>query len=317
MLTGEASQSGASGDLRVIPRPRIDNPAIRRRRSRRAGVIGLSEPLAAACLALGFVAGAAAEDRTPPDGASGLRMMSLDLRDAPEALKPAVVAQKKPAWRTTFGSERSDVTITPEIKTEFDADVVLLQSVTSMRTLRHAFPAQAWRVIVSRQMLASDDPTDPWSRDAISTVPTTAIAVRYSDRFRVSGQEHLLELAGPSPAPEVERAQPSAAGTAVRLTVGGRNIWLLSLALADTCGKGGTGCAAETEVGSWRKSKTEAGDKVVLGGRLEPAWRQPLPAPVCAHQRLAVFTAAAPGADLANGQADEKLGCIARQEVSP
>ena len=101
-----------------------------------------------------------------------------------------------PTWRNTFGSERR-VAAKPKFAGDrLGADVVLLQGVKSVGEVRQLFPARTWKLILSRQILR-DGTSGRFSAstriDGSGT--TTAIAVRYQRRLRVTRIEHLLELA--------------------------------------------------------------------------------------------------------------------------
>ena len=152
-----------------------------------------------------------------------LRIMSLDVAKAAAFQSPKSPASQKPSWRTSFGSERETEQQTADSVPGLDADVVLLQNVTNLKTVRHAFPARMWKLIVSRQMVLTGDPVDPRSYKAVSNEPATAVAVRYQAGMRIAGQEHLFSAVNDA---SLLGSGRLIAGTAVRLNIGGRFVWI-------------------------------------------------------------------------------------------
>lgn len=228
----------------------------------------------------------------------------------------AAEPQKKAQWRTSFGSERRSDPEPEPVGGAIDADVVLIQGVTAIKAVRRHFPAKAWRLIVSRQMLASDDPLDPWSRDATTAIPVTAVAVRYQEGLKVTGQEHLMELASAA-ADGMARPRP-AAGTAVRLQFRGRTLWALSVDLSPgSCGADEPGCTEPKALLSWRLAKSSGGEETVTGGRLTAHDHTALPPPPCLHQALMAETPERAGPPLrATGQPREGGACVAELRLS-
>ena len=264
----------------------------------------------------------------------GLRVMSLDVSDAPAIQAPKSQAPEKPSWRTSFGSQRETKDVPKGPVPGLDADVVLLQGVTNLRAVQRAFPGRTWKLVVSRQMVLTDDPVDPRSYEAVSNEPATAVAVRYQAGVRVAGQEHFLthaqtqsaaEAAAPSqetpPGSEDNRpiagtprliagTPPLIAGTAVRLNIGGRFLWVASVAFGDTCADGTKPCAQRDRLDSWRQTKLAAGEAVMTGGLRQ------LPVPkgngACGQQSVKVSPArkdAPSPLELATPR--EGLGCTA------
>lgn len=264
-------------------------------------------PLAAAALALSAAFGSlSADERSLP---RSLRIASLDLADGAAALLGARPEPARPTWRTTFGSERKTEPKPAIGPNAIEADVVLVQGVEAIQIARRLFPARDWKLVVSRQMLASDDPFDPWSRDAVAAVPTTAVAVRYQEGLRVTGQEHLMELAaGPA-----GREPRPVAGTAVRLLAGDETLWVVSLDLnASSCAPGEADCREPASLASWRRAKKEGGWRTISGGRLSAREPSALPPPPCPAQAILASDPTSSSADvLAPGQRESSLGCIA------
>ena len=247
-----------------------------------------------------------------------LRIVSWDLTGAPNIRTKKELDSARPAWRTTFGSERH----TREKERRMagplaiDADVVLLQGLTSMRIVRRMFPAREWRLIVSRQILERDDPLDPWSQDAISNVPTTAVAVRFQTSVRVSAQDHLLELAAPEAASGTAGGEKPAAATAVRITTAGHSLWVVSVALTQACLAAGVTCAAQEHLESWRRTHRIAGDLTLVGGLMRAAFAGMLPPPPCDGQVIEADPMP-PRSEPASGEPvlDPTAGCLMRLDI--
>ncbi len=261
-----------------------------------------------------------------------LRVLSLDVSAAPAIQARRPVPAEKPSWRTSFGSERETKDTPKGPLPGLDADVVLLQGITSLPAVQRAFPGRAWKLVVSKQMVLTDDPVDPRTYEAISNAPATAIAVRYQSGLRVAGQEHFLARAGQSAAapepgreenPGTIKAEPLVAGTAVRLNIGGRFLWVASTQFATICAGPANPCPQRDSLDAWRKTKLDAGAAVMTGGL-----RQTTPAaetaPLCAEQSVTVSPArkdAKPRRETAFPR--EGLGCIAvataggQSEVTP
>lgn len=235
---------------------------------------GATEPAAATIAAPSGVTetGAINPNKEP------LRIASFDLSQAPGIIAGKPPAPQKPSWRTTFGSEIRNEKKRTLSTLAIDADVVLLQGLTSMREVRRLFPARYWKLVVSRQLLVSEDPLDPWSRDATASIPTTAIAIRFQRDVRVVGQDHLMELAGATGSGK----QKLPAGTAVRLNVQGKPMWVVSVALAPDCIAGGTQCAAHGLLDRWRKTQMTAGEPTFAGGGMAAE----IPEKTCSRQLI-------------------------------
>ncbi len=242
-------------------------------------------------------------------GKSGLTVITLDLSTAPDA-----PAKKQPsaAWRTTFGSERRSEVIDPREKIDLGADIVLLQGVTNMRSLRRRFPPKSWRLVVSRQLLLIDDPLSIETRDGIAEVPTTAVAVRYQTGVRITGQDHLLALAKPQSS---EPGRPHAAGTAVRIQTGGQSMWVLSLDLPDACLSDNAVCPQSSVVESWKSDRSGSAGKIVLGGRFAT---KSAVEDACRRMGLAIETAGERDRiQYFSAVLDPATGCAARTLLMP
>lgn len=220
----------------------------------------------AALLASFFASTALASDVTAE---TTLRVATFDVSvgraDVPEvrAAEPAA----RPAFRHTFGSERR----LPEQRrriaadtTGLGADIVLLQGITDAAAVRRIFPAQDWKVVLSRQFAAMTPGESP--------VVGTGIAVRLSETFRVGRQDHLMGLA---------ESPGRSAATAAAVRIDGRNVWILSLDLEASCSAGQSPCVVHpphaAAIAAWLAERTKAGEPVVIGG--VHASRIALPAP--------------------------------------
>jgi hypothetical protein len=221
----------------------------------------------------------------------------------------------KVAWRTSFGSERRSSSKIAPLPTEFDADLVLIQGLTSVREARQAFPARTWRLIISRQVLENDDPLDPWAEEAVSDRPATAIAVRYQPALRVTAQEHLLDLAaldvtGPN------ATETPAAGTAVRLNWGNKAFWAISIDFTSGCIRAAQDCGALKRLQAWKEEKLRASPSVVIGGQWDLPGFDFLPPPPCEARTLTFASKSDPGvAVVVRRQSDARLGCVLRAEL--
>lgn len=208
----------------------------------------------------------------PPAPARGLTIAILDLAEIPEFAPPPSAEARRPAWRTTFGSERETV---PESKASTGsgplaalagADAVLIQGVRASARLRRLFPPRAWRLIVSRKVLSLSDPVG--FRTARSDLPpSTAIAVKARADLRIAARTHALHLepkhSGQPP------GNTEASATAVRLVdARGRTLWLASVALPAACASKEPPCPALDALDAWRKEKLANDEPTVIGGRI-------------------------------------------------
>ncbi len=201
------------------------------------------------------------------DTAEALTILSVDASTLPGTPKIAG-RDTAPAWRTSFGSERRSEPSRTRPESAVDADIVLLQGVRDVRTLRLWFPAKSWKLVVSRQMLMSEDPLDRWARDGIAPVPTTAVAVRYQPGLRVTAQDHLLDLANLGQAID---GTPGAAATAVRVLIDGRETWAISVLLPRQCvSEPDAACPARDRLMAWHTERARDGVRRVTGGRFAP-----------------------------------------------
>lgn len=191
-----------------------------------------------------------------------LVLLSVDIRTM-----PGFVAKQSeptpPQWRTSFGSERRSEPAKPKSTSTVDADVVLLQGVTDVPTLRRWFPAGQWRLVVSRQLYASASINKPVQAAARVPLPTTAVAVRLRRGLRVTGQDHLLELAD---AMGQGGSSVSAAGTAVRILLEGRQTWAVSVLLPEDCREN---CPGRAALERWHQNREREDVRRVTGGRFD------------------------------------------------
>ncbi len=247
-----------------------------------------------------------------------LRVISLDVSQAPDVKMPAPLAYEKPSWRTSFGSERQSQPVPASAVPGLDADIVLLQGVTSVKVLNRVFPGRGWRIVVSRQMVLTDDPVDPRSYEAVSSAPSTAVVIRYQAGLRVAGQDHFLR--GPpqnsSPQTDAPGVRP-AAGTAVRLNIGGRFLWVVSVAFGDGCASEADRCEQRTELEAWRQQKLAAGEAVITGGLRQSALILANgPAAACGAQAIYVSPARKEAPQWsAHAKLKTGLGCAAAAEA--
>jgi hypothetical protein len=229
----------------------------------------------AALVALAFpslIASAAEEQQGAAAPGDGVTIAILDLREIPELAPKPQPEERRPAWRTTFGSERETQ---PEIKSAIGSaalapvagvDAVLIQGVKASAPLRRLFPPRDWRLVVSRRVLS---PTDPVGfRTVRSDLPfTTAIAVKARKDLRITARAFALALDGMERHREPDQSDPAA--TAVRLVdAGGRTFWLASIALPASCGAEDPPCPAFGRLDAWREEKLKAGEPTLIGGRM-------------------------------------------------
>lgn len=260
--------------------------------------------------ALAALAQAGAETPAVPPSNQTLTILSVDAATLPglATARPETLA---PSWRTSFGSERRSAPERSKPQGGVDADLVLLQSVRDIKSLRLWFPAREWKLVVSKQLLFSDDPPEPATRDGLAPVPTTAVAVRYRPGLRVTAQDHLMDMA------KGGSGSPSAAGTAVRVLIEGRETWALSVLLPDACfGPGSPPCPALDALKAWHLSKEPDGVRRVTGGRY--ATDQPGPgASGCGRFGLKLDPAPAPPkAQHTAAEMTPTLGCAAAVTVT-
>ncbi len=247
----------------------------------------------------------------PAAAGDGLRVMSLDVSQAPAIQTPLAQAKEKPSWRTSFGSERESKPIPKAAVPGLDADVVLLQGVTNLKDIYRVFPGRWWKVVVSRQMVLTDDPVDPRSYEAVSNDPATAVAVRYQPGLRIAGQDHFMARAQSQDvnAASLERL---VAGTAVRLNIGGRFVWLASVAFATTCAGDQAPCQQREALEAWRQNKLASSEAFISGGlrQLTAATAD------CAIQTISVFPARKDASHwTVSGASQDGLGCLATAET--
>lgn len=208
-----------------------------------------------------------------PSGVPGLTVAVVDLSDVP-GLVPRPPEARRPAWRTTFGSERVTEPVVESggdsLAALAEVDAVLIQGVRGSARLRRLFPPRNWRLIVSRRALSATDPVG--FRGVRSDLPpTTAIAVKARQDLRITARVATLALDRPggSAASEAERAT----ATAVRLVDrGGRALWLASAALPPSCSAEAPACGPLETLDAWRREQAGNGEPALIaGGIARPA----------------------------------------------
>jgi len=239
-------------------------------------------------------------------GSHTLAITSWNLQDALASGAIKRRSHKRAVWRHTFVPHQRKFQGSTQLdKTLHNADIVMLQGVNSIREARKLFPARRWKLIVSRAILKVARGRGPFPRMMPEGFATTAIAVRYQLGVRVTGQEHLLELAkadeeengdtdGPtgslavSPTPSSgnlardakaangSRQEPSPlpglpaqAGLAVRVLTNGQMIWFVSAALGEPCEKDAK-CKSRKILHDWIEDKRDYDIPVITGGRIYP-----------------------------------------------
>ncbi|HYD15571.1 MAG TPA: hypothetical protein VEA77_04145 [Hyphomicrobium sp.] len=194
----------------------------------------------------------------------------LDLAELRELAPPPPVATAPAGWRTSFGSERQTqqvIRVTAghgSLAALAGTDAVLIQGVKAAAPLRRLFPPREWRLVVSRKLIAQDDPL--LRTTASAELPAaTAIAVRAIQNLRVTARTLALPLEEPT---ALATADIPAAATAVRVSDGNRALWLASVALPSACGSGSAPCPARQSLDAWRSSKRGLGEATLIGGRM-------------------------------------------------
>lgn len=270
--------------------------------------------IAAILLCTGLSARAHAEPPAadPETPAPTLTILSVDATTLP-GMKDRAKTAPPPAWRTSFGSERRSAPERMKPAASVAADLVLLQGVRDVPTLRQWFPAREWKLVVSRQLLIADATPDQLATAPASPVPTTAIAVRYQPGLRVTAQDHLMNLTAAGGA---DGPPPAAAGTAVRIQIAGRETWALSVLLPEACfAPGAPTCPGFAELEQWHARQQASGVRRVTGGRFTP----PKPEPTDACARFAIRLDPAPQPpkpQLSLAAVTPELGCSAAVTVT-
>lgn len=251
---------------------------------------------------------------------SNLRIASWDLSEAPSLMPPPQSASAQArSWRTTFGSERrseAEVSTVPVTQAlDIEADVMLLQGVSDVSALRRLFQPRHWRLVVSRPVLPSGDPGAAYAGPSLNTAlpaRVTAIAVRAKRGLRITGREHILDLA---------RAEDGAGGaappsaTVVRIADGSRMLWLLSVVLPDACRGEGAECPARQRVSVWEKGKQSAGQATVIGGRLARGAAGAASQMPCSHQAIETDLLRSEPSPRSQGLPRQRAGCVAMVEL--
>ncbi|MFZ4807240.1 MAG: hypothetical protein ACOYLQ_08285 [Hyphomicrobiaceae bacterium] len=208
-----------------------------------------------------------------PVAADGLRLATFNLAAGQPAPEPAPAApaapqaSPAPTFRHTFGAERrpEQHRLKASDTSGIAADAYLLQGISDAAAIRRLFPAAAWTIVLSRQLI---------DRTRQEPLATTGIVVRHSETARVVQREHFLPLRGSAPA-----------ATAVQLRHGASLVWLVSIDLDRTCitataGPSPASCAGVATLAdalaTWIGQKLADGQPVVLGGPATPDLRSRL-----------------------------------------
>lgn len=209
----------------------------------------------------------------PPRDArtGGLTVGILDLAAAPGLMPRRPAPAERPAWRTSFGSERTTeapppVPASDPLAALATTDAVLIQGVKAAAPLRRFFPPRTWRLIVSRKIIPPDAHDPLMTRAELPAA--TAIAVKARQTLRVTARAHALRLDAVGQGAIEPAAELPAAATAIRLVEGGRTLWLASVALPPSCGDGEEICAARRNLDAWREAQRGRGELTVVGGRM-------------------------------------------------
>lgn len=245
-----------------------------------------------------------------PAASGPLRIISFDLRSAPSLATETAAETQRPSWRTSFGSEVHSESKKSVPSLQLDADVVLLQGLTSVRVVRRLFPARQWKLVISRQLLSTEENLDAPPRDAKALVPTTAVAVRFQRDVRITGQDHLMELARRDFA---GKAKPPAA-TAVRLSVRGRSFWVVSAGLTPECLADRAQCLGAGLLDRWRSARVGEGEATYTGGAIAVD----IPKQPCSGQAIVgdIPEREASVAEPGPSEPDSIVGCLARYEIA-
>lgn len=232
-----------------------------------------------------------------------LRVVSLDLTQAPAVAEARPAATARPSWRTSFGSEIRTEVRRKAPSLDLDADIVLLQGLTSIREARRFFPARTWKLVVSRELIGRSDPALASLNQRREDKPVTAIAVRFQTGVRVTGQDHLPAGAG-----------GSFGATAVRILVEDRMIWMVSVSFHEGCRGSQPACEAETLLNAWRGERREEGEATIAGGYLHAAKDS---SGGCAQQWIEAdpVRPGVPPTEAERARTD-RIGCFSRIEIA-
>ncbi|MCB1519086.1 MAG: hypothetical protein KDJ37_00760 [Hyphomicrobiaceae bacterium] len=197
-----------------------------------------------------------------------LRVVSWHLDAARAAGAISIEPERIQVWRHTFGAERRTRSAANFDATSLGADVVLLQGVRRISDARLLFPSRVWRLIVSRQILRpllSDGSTPPsWGHGARTA--TTAVAIRYQRRVRITSTVQIGEVVMPT----IDPAGPgeTAAAIAIRLLVDRRPLWVVSADLPSGClgNEARAPCPARSQLDRWIGERSTTHEPLVVGG---------------------------------------------------
>lgn len=192
-----------------------------------------------------------------------LRIATWDVSQAEKSIFARKKTQKKSSWRHTFGSERQDAKKSRLGVFNLDVDVVLLQGVHNVSALRGIFPTRHWKLILSRDYMNDIPPLsrlpmdlqgfDITAYEHRTDHPVTAIAVRYQRRLRVRAINHVK--LDPSENPQGDSSETIPSATAVRINYFGSSLWLVSLAMAQTCTDAYAPCPRLKAIKKWHNER--------------------------------------------------------------
>jgi hypothetical protein len=206
--------------------------------------------VALACARFDTCAAQPASERTdPPGDASGAtppapRGLFTRRRQAVAPIKSLTIAvwsmpalphaaesgyrpgESEQRWRNTFGSERRSAAWRWLGPAGLDADVILLQGIVDVGTVRRLFGARTHLFVISRQILVRPK----------KTAGVTGVVIRRRRGLGISKFQHIWwrPHSYPIPPGDAVNALPAAI-TAVRLRTADRQFWVASVAVGSGC----------------------------------------------------------------------------------
>lgn len=138
--------------------------------------------------------------------------------------------QPRQRWRNTFGAERRSSAWRWLGPAGLDADIILLQGIVDVGTVRRLFGARGHVFVVSRQILVRPR----------KTAGVTGIVIRRRPGLAITSVQHIWWRPHRYPIPPGDAVDVlPAAITAVRLRAGDRQFWVASIAAGPGCAQGG------------------------------------------------------------------------------
>ncbi|MEO1205628.1 MAG: hypothetical protein AAFV45_04785 [Pseudomonadota bacterium] len=193
-----------------------------------------------------------------------LHITSWDLKTAVQTGLLQERKEIKQQWRNTFGAEMRASVQADTAAANLNADMVMLQNVSSIEETRRLFPARQWNVIFSSHIVTTERDGRPQR-----AAHMTAIAYQYARGLRVTGKNE----------PGFDRQQATtnaedgrSSSMAVRFSYYGDVFWLVSTHLQNGCtlGENRPDCPNVGDIQKWRAERTQKNDRVVFGGALMP-----------------------------------------------